>query len=88
MDVRQRKLAKSFRLRLGGFAALTLAAASPAVAETLDSALARAYGANPALNASRAGLRATDENVAQAKAGYRPTVSLDADIGLTQSQAA
>ena len=47
MDVRQRKLAKSFRLRLGGFAALTLAAASPAVAETLDSALARAYGANP-----------------------------------------
>ncbi|CAA2144360.1 MULTISPECIES: TolC family outer membrane protein [Methylobacterium] len=86
MDVRQRKLAKSFRLRLGGFAALTLAAASPAVAETLDSALARAYGANPALNASRAGLRATDENVAQAKAGYRPTVSLDADIGLTQSQ--
>ncbi|GJE18695.1 TolC family outer membrane protein [Methylobacterium marchantiae] len=84
MDVRQPKPAKRLGLRLGGFAVLALAAASPAVAETLDSALARAYGANPALNAARAGLRATDENVAQAKSGYRPTVSLDADIGLSK----
>ena len=38
------------------------------------------------LNSGRAGVRATDENVAQAKSGYRPTVSLDADIGLTQFQ--
>lgn len=50
-------------------------------AETLDSALARAYAGNPTLNAQRASTRATDENVAQAKSGYRPTVSGSASVG-------
>ncbi|WP_336493141.1 TolC family protein, partial [Methylobacterium nigriterrae] len=36
------------------------------------------------LNAGRAGVRATDETVAQAQAGYRPTVAVSADIGLQQ----
>ncbi|MEN3231748.1 TolC family outer membrane protein [Methylorubrum rhodesianum] len=61
-------------------------AAGGARAETLEGALARAYRANPELNAARAGLRATDEEVAQARAGYRPTVGLDADIGIERQQ--
>jgi outer membrane protein len=56
-------------------------AAGTARAETLESALARAYAGNPTLGSTRAGVRAADENVPQALAGYRPQVSLEADIG-------
>lgn len=49
-----------------------------ASAETIYQAMARAYENNPDLNAARAGLRATDEGVAIAKSGYRPTVSAEA----------
>lgn len=48
--------------------------AGTASAEGLDEALALAYQNNPDLEAQRAALRATDENVPQAKSGYRPTV--------------
>nr|WP_203159047.1 TolC family outer membrane protein [Methylobacterium aquaticum] len=54
-----------------------------AAAETLDSALARAYAGNPTLNAQRAGQRANDENVPRALAGYRPTVSAQASVGVS-----
>nr|WP_321444617.1 TolC family outer membrane protein [uncultured Cohaesibacter sp.] len=61
---------------------LTLSAATallfslnPASAETLSQALSLAYKNNPTLNAARAELRATDENVPQAKSGYRPTLN-------------
>ncbi|KMO28293.1 channel protein TolC [Methylobacterium variabile] len=76
---------RAFRgLRLGGFAAMALAmAAQGATAETLESALARAYAGNPTLNAQRAGQRATDENVPRALAGYRPTVSASASVGVS-----
>lgn len=57
-----------------------------ASAETLESALARAYGANPSLNAQRANVRATDENVPRAKSGYRPRVNATADVGRTYSE--
>jgi outer membrane protein len=50
-------------------------AVAPAHAETMASALLRAYRNNPQLNAQRASVRATDENVPQALAGYRPKVS-------------
>lgn len=46
-------------------------------AESLKEALAAAYLFNPTLKAARAQLRATDENVARAKSGYRPTVTGD-----------
>ena len=46
--------------------------------ETLAEALASAYANNPDLNAQRAGLRATDENVPQARASFLPTVSASA----------
>lgn len=38
-------------------------------------AMAKAYENNPDLNAARAGLRATDEGVTIAKAGWRPQIS-------------
>ena len=56
-------------------------AAPHASAETLDSALAQAYRNNPSLNAQRAALRATDEGVPQALAGYRPRVTGGMDSG-------
>jgi outer membrane protein len=54
---------------------------SGAQAETLYGALARAYTGNPTLNAQRATLRATDEGVPQALAGYRPTITGMASAG-------
>ncbi|MBE7200544.1 MAG: TolC family protein, partial [Parafilimonas terrae] len=76
-------------LRSGRLAATALAvtlAAVPACAETLEGALARAYRGNPALNASRATTRYTDEGVAIAQSGYRPQVAVSADIGQAYSQ--
>ncbi|MDO9425585.1 MAG: channel protein TolC, partial [Methylobacterium sp.] len=86
MNVRERKPATHHGLRCVAIVALALAAAHPAKAETLESALSRAYAANPTLNSNRAALRGVDENVAQAKSGYRPTVSGSADIGLARSE--
>jgi outer membrane protein len=71
--------------RLRGGAALVIAFlvvtvfGRPASAETLEQALADAYLINPVLNAERARLRATDEQVALAKSGLRPFVSGSAD---------
>jgi outer membrane protein len=53
----------------------------PAAAEKIEAALARAYQNNPQLNAQRATVRQTDEGVAQALSGYRPTVSANASAG-------
>jgi outer membrane protein len=54
---------------------------SAAAADTLEWALVQAYQNNPALNAQRASLRATDENVPQALSGYRPKLSITANAG-------
>ena len=59
-----------------------LASVGAASAETLESALVRAYHANPTLNAQRASVRATDENVPRAKALGRPRVNATADAGI------
>ena len=53
----------------------------PALADTIEAALVRAYQNNPQLNAQRALVRSTDENVPQALSGYRPKVSLTASAG-------
>ncbi len=53
----------------------------PALADTIEAALVRAYQNNPQLNAQRASVRATDENVPQALSGYRPRVALTASAG-------
>src|SRR3954454_2120894 len=65
-------------------AVLVLAAAgiaSAASADTIDAALVRAYQDNPQLNAQRAQVRFTDENVPQALSGYRPRVAVTASAG-------
>ncbi|MXU66071.1 TolC family outer membrane protein [Oceanomicrobium pacificus] len=46
-------------------------------ADTLTDALVAAYQTNPNLEISRAALRALDENVAQARAGLRPTIDFN-----------
>jgi outer membrane protein len=51
-------------------------------ADTLPGALAWAYQRNPQLNAERAKLRATDENVPQALSNYRPQLSGALSAGL------
>ncbi|HET6321159.1 MAG TPA: TolC family outer membrane protein [Hyphomicrobium sp.] len=55
------------------------------VAETLRDALSAAYGYNPRLDAQRAFQRASDEDVARAMSGYRPTVTARADIGIERT---
>jgi outer membrane protein len=54
---------------------------APALADTIEAALVRAYQNNPQLNAQRAAVRSTDENVPQALSGYRPRVALTASAG-------
>src|SRR6185312_6443743 len=49
---------------------------------TLNEALSVAYETNPELAAARAGLRASDEDVAKANGGWRPTLSIDASYGV------
>ena len=58
-------------------------AGSMVQAETLQEALAKAYQNNPTLLAGRAKLRAVDEGVPEALSGWRPTVSLNYDVGKT-----
>ncbi len=56
-------------------------AAARADAETLDNAMAESYNNNPQLQAERANLRATDENVPQALSGWRPVVTFTGSVG-------
>ncbi|EKF16932.1 TolC family type I secretion outer membrane protein [Nitratireductor pacificus pht-3B] len=71
------------RFLLPMVASTALIAAPGAVsAETILGALAKAYQNNSTLNAERAGVRVTDENVAIAKSGMRPRISGTATIGL------
>jgi outer membrane protein len=60
---------------------LALAGPTPALADTIEAALVRAYQNNPQLNAQRAQVRSTDENVPQALSGYRPKVNVTLGTG-------
>jgi outer membrane protein len=72
------------RLSVGAIALLAgLGVANSATAQSLEEALAQAYGNNPTLLAKRAKLRATDEGVAQALSKWRPTVKITGDVGRT-----
>lgn len=75
-----------YRMKLGAgvaFAALLMGSVmtTPVMADTIEAALVRAYQNNPQLNAQRASVRATDENVPQALSGYRPKVAVTASAG-------
>ncbi|MEM9277918.1 MAG: TolC family outer membrane protein [Pseudomonadota bacterium] len=66
--------------------AFLLSGMSAASSETINSALAAAYNNNPTLNAQRAATRAVDEGVAIAKSGFRPTITGNANIGLSRTK--
>jgi outer membrane protein len=74
----------SKRRHLSAAITLALLALLPeaAGAQTLQDALTSAYNTNPQLQAERATLRATDENVPQALANWRPTVSITGSQGI------
>ncbi|GKQ50065.1 transporter [Bradyrhizobium sp. Ce-3] len=65
-----------------GALACALLSCPAARAESLPEALVKAYQTNPQLNAERARQRATDENVPQALAGYRPQIIAGLSLGL------
>lgn len=66
----------------------SLALPGGAQGETLKEAMAKAYLNNPTLLAERASLRAVDETINQAKAGWRPSVAATGNYGYrnTKSQ--
>ena len=61
--------------------------AAHAQAETLEQAWTRAYQNNPSLEAQRASLRATDEQVSQALSNWRPSIDANGAIGKTSIRA-
>lgn len=77
--VARRALTASVALGITG---CSVFAGAGARAETVADALAKAYQSNPQLNGERARQRATDENVPQAMAGYRPQVNATLSYGL------
>lgn len=68
------------------FAAMLVVHARVADAETLHQAMTAAYKFNPRLDAERANLRATDEEVPRALSGYRPQIFGSADVGYQRSK--
>ena len=62
---------------------MALLASGTALAQprTLQESLAAAYANNPTLQAARAQLRSTDEQVPQALAGWRPQITVSGAIG-------
>ena len=66
-------------LRCALMAGACLGLAAPAHADTLKEALAQAYFDNPTLEAARANLRATDENVVIERADALPAASASAN---------
>jgi outer membrane protein len=73
--------AKAFTGAAASVLLLALAGPVPALADTIEAALVRAYQNNPQLNAQRAQVRFTDEAVPQALSGYRPKVNVTASAG-------
>jgi outer membrane protein len=63
------------------------AAMGGARAETVSGALVKAYLNNPDINTQRAAVRATDENVPKANAGYLPTIEATGSAGVTHVNA-
>jgi outer membrane protein len=92
----QRPLARRLNVRVesmqsrlaiaAGVAVLLAAGAVHAQSSTLQDALAAAYANNPTLQAARAQLRATDEGVPGALAGWRPQVTINMAAGPAQTR--
>jgi outer membrane protein len=89
MQKRMRDNVPSVRKKILAAILVSATALSPlaASAETITGALAKAYQNNSQLNAARAGVRVTDEGVAIAKSGWRPTVTGSSSIDYTNTHA-
>jgi outer membrane protein len=67
-------------MRIALLAGACLGVAAPAQADTLKEALTKAYHDNPSLEAARANLRATDENVVIERSDALPSASATANF--------
>ena len=68
-----------------GTAAMVAIGAGAGRAETLSGALVKAYVNNPTINSSRAAVRAADENVPKANAGYLPNIAASGSLGVAHT---
>jgi outer membrane protein len=76
-----------FGRALGVSAIAAVCVSGPASAENMSGALARAYSTNPDINQQRAAVRARDEGVPTAKAGWLPKASGTVSVGRQYSEA-
>lgn len=67
--------------KINMLAALFCSVALPAAADNLFDVLAYTYENSLTITAERANLKATDETVAKAKSGYRPSLTADGSVG-------
>src|SRR5580658_941504 len=65
------------------YALCVLSVSAHAETETLEQAWTLAYRNNPSLEAQRAALRATDEQVSQALSNWRPSIDATGSAGKT-----
>jgi outer membrane protein len=79
-------LGGALRMALLATASLAMIGAAPGRAETISGALIKAYLTNPDINTQRAAVRAADEGVPEANAGYLPTISAQGNIGIERAQ--
>ncbi len=71
---------------LSAFTIFVVGISSVGYAETLHDALRMTYASNPQLQAERAGLRALDEKLVQARAARLPNVLADISAGATRQK--
>jgi len=67
-----------------GLAGLIATLSPDAAAQSLEEALISTYLSNPQIEAQRSALEATDELLPQALAGWRPTLTVDAETEVSQ----
>ena len=77
---------KTYLCRFRGALLASVFCIPAAQADSLTDAFVKAYQSNPQLLSERANLRATDEEVAQAIAQWRPRISISADYSKTDSE--
>ncbi len=75
-----------FGLAISSVALAASCVVAPLQAETLRDALAATYRNNARLDAARAALRATDEEVARANSNFRPNINASADAGVQRQE--
>ncbi len=70
---------------VAAIASSALLSVTPVSAETLEDALRSAWESNPTLGAERAGLRAANESIWQARAAWQPSVTVNGSYGHSET---